>query len=122
MAARELPVIQKVHDLVLWYVPILNRFPVTHRRGIGERLVEGLYGLLEGLIRCRYAKDKLDRLEALNAELNVLRHQTRLCLELGLFQAPRYEFAAKALAEIGAELGNWTKYVKERMAAPGVPA
>ena len=79
-APRDLPVIQKVHDLVLWFIPILNRFPVTHRHGIGERMIDGLYGLLEGLIRCRYSRDKLERLETLNAELNVLRHQVRLCL------------------------------------------
>ena len=66
MSTRELPVIQKVHDLVLWFIPILNRFPITPRHGIGERMIDGPYGLLEGPIRCRYTKDKLTLLEALN--------------------------------------------------------
>jgi hypothetical protein len=26
-AAKELSVIQKAHDLILWYVPLLNRLP-----------------------------------------------------------------------------------------------
>ena len=39
MSTRELPVIQKVHDLILWFIPILNRFPVTHRHGIGQRAI-----------------------------------------------------------------------------------
>nr|WP_299491462.1 hypothetical protein [Acaryochloris sp. IP29b_bin.137] len=36
---EELPIIQKVFDLIKWYIPILNRLPKTHRFGLGERMV-----------------------------------------------------------------------------------
>ena len=39
-STRDLPVIQKVHDLILWFIPILNRYPVIHRRGIGEQMAD----------------------------------------------------------------------------------
>jgi hypothetical protein len=30
MKEQELPIIQKTYDLILWYVPILNRLPRDH--------------------------------------------------------------------------------------------
>ena len=76
--AFDLPVIQKTYDLVKWYIPILNRLPRDHRFTLGERMVNGLYDLLEGLITARYSHHKLEQLEQLNHRLDLLRHQTRL--------------------------------------------
>lgn len=76
---KELPIIQKTYDLIKWYIPILNRLPRNHRFALGDRLVNNLYDLLEGLIQARYAKnDKLDQLKSLNTQLDILRYQTRL--------------------------------------------
>lgn len=47
----DLPVIQKTYDLVRWYVPILNWLPHDHKFLLGDRIVNGLYDLLEGLIQ-----------------------------------------------------------------------
>ncbi len=71
--AVELPIIEKTRDLILWYVPLLNRFPRDHKFGLGERMMTGLYELLEELIAARYAKQKLERLEAINLRLEKLR-------------------------------------------------
>ncbi len=61
-----LPIIQKTYDLVKWYVPILNRLPKYHRFLLGDRIITGLYGLLDGLIIARYSPKKLVQLESLN--------------------------------------------------------
>lgn len=86
----DLPIIQRVYDLILWYVPRLNKFPRDHKFMIGDRIQNALYGLLEGLIRARYVQDKLFLLEALNTELEVLRYQTRLCRDFALLDVRRY--------------------------------
>ncbi|MEB3266277.1 MAG: four helix bundle protein [Cyanobacteriota bacterium] len=65
----ELPIIQATMDLIQWFVPLLNRLPHDHRFALGDRLVQGLYDLLEGLVAARYATAKLDHLEPLNARL-----------------------------------------------------
>jgi hypothetical protein len=39
----DLPVIQKTHDLIQWYVPILNRLPKAHKFTLGDRIVSKLY-------------------------------------------------------------------------------
>ncbi len=109
----ELSVIQKTYDLILWYVPILNRLPKEHKFALGDRLVTGLYELLEGLIQARYTpkavKPKL--LPALNNRLDVLRYQTRLLHDFKLINLQRYEHAARQLDAIGMELGGWLRAV-----------
>lgn len=92
--ANELPVVQRTYDLVLWYVPILNKLPRDHRFNLGDRLISNLYDLLEGLIATRYGRDnKITALERLNLKLELLRYQTRLLADLGLVSADRREFA-----------------------------
>lgn len=115
-ASLDLPVIQKTYDLIRWYVPILNRLPRDHRFTLGERMVNGLYGLLEGLILARYSHHKLEQLKQLNSQLDLLRHQTRLLLDFNLMQTERYEYVSKLLNEIGVELGGWIRQQQRQVA------
>jgi hypothetical protein len=110
----DLPIIQKTYDLIKWYVPILNRLPRDHRFTLGERMVSGLYTLLEELIRVRYAREKLPQLQALNIQLEILRHQTRLLLDFGLLSIRRYEYVGQHMNQIGMELGGWIKQQQNR--------
>jgi hypothetical protein len=110
----DLPVIQKTYDLVKWYVPILNRLPRDHRFTLGERIINGLYDLLEGLILARYSRDKLETLQTLNTRLDLLRHQTRLLLDFELMETKRYEYVGKLMNDIGTELGGWIRQQRQR--------
>jgi len=109
----ELPIIQKTHDLIKWYVPILNRLPRDHKFVLGDRIATGLYELLDGLIRVRYSKDKLSQLWELNTQLDILRHQTRLLLDFELLSARRFEYVGEQINTIGMELGGWIKYLQK---------
>jgi hypothetical protein len=111
----DLPIIQKTYDLIKWYVPILNRLPRDHKFALGERIVTGLYDLLEGLIQVRYTKEKLPQLTILNTQLEILRHQTRLLLDFQILSVQRYEFAGQQINGIGIDLGGWIK--QQRQAA-----
>ncbi|NOT60894.1 MAG: diversity-generating retroelement protein Avd [Acidobacteria bacterium] len=103
----ELPIIQKTYDLILWYVPLLNRLPRDHRFTLGERLIRELYELLEQLILARYETQKLARLETLNGKLDIVRLQTRLLKDFQLIDVRRYGYAAQLIDEIGRNLGGW---------------
>jgi hypothetical protein len=111
---QDLPVIQRTYDLIKWYVPILNRLPRDHKFLLGERIVTGLYDLLEGLIQARYAKEKLAQLEALNIKIDILRHQTRLLLDFNLIKTERYEYAGQQINAIGTELGGLIKQQRNK--------
>lgn len=108
----DLPIIQKTYDLIKWYVPILHRLPRDYKFTLGERIIMGLYSLLEELIQARYSNEKLLRLQAINSKLDILRHQTRLLLDFDLMQAPRYEFASQLINAVGVDLGGWIKQQK----------
>lgn len=106
---KELSIIQKTYDLIKWYVPILNRLPKAHKFTLGDRIINQLYELLEGLIKARYAQQKLTQLEPLNTQLDILRYQTRLLLDFQLISIQRYEYASQLIDNIGIELGGWIK-------------
>lgn len=103
----ELPIIQKTYDLIVWFVPILNRLPRSHKFILGDKIIERLYKMLEQFILARYEKDKLLRLETINPEIVVLRYQTRLLRKFDLIDDGRYEYASKMIDEIGRNLGGW---------------
>ena len=107
--AAELPIIQKTYDLIKWYVPLLNRLPREHRFQLGDRMIAGLYNLLESLVLARYQKDKLPLLQQLNSKLDVLRYQTRLLLDFDLIANRRYQHVSKLIDAIGTDLGGWIK-------------
>jgi hypothetical protein len=109
---EELPIIQKTYDLIKWYVPILHRLPRDYRFTLGDRMIIGLYSLLEELIQARYAREKVSRLRMVNSKLDILRHQTRLLLDFELMQAKRYEFASELINAVGVDLGGWIKQQK----------
>ena len=48
---KELIVITKTYDLILWSCNHTSRFPRNHRFVLGERLERNLYDLLETLIQ-----------------------------------------------------------------------
>ena len=112
---RELSIIQKTSDLIKYFIPIITRFPKTHKFTLGERLINRLYDLLEGLIEAKYAKNKLEKLKALNVKLDIIRHQTRFLLEFELINQKRYQYIIKLVDDIGTELGAWIKNTELRV-------
>ncbi|MCX7048137.1 MAG: diversity-generating retroelement protein Avd [Candidatus Sumerlaeota bacterium] len=106
---QDLPVIQKMYDFILWYVPLLNKMPRDQKFILGDRIQGTLYDLLEGLIMARYDPNRVAILQRLNARLDVLRFQTRLCVDMKLMTLHRHEFASRAMIEIGQQIGSWLK-------------
>ena len=109
----ELSVIQKTYDFIKWYIPILNRLPQSHKFTLGERIINQLYDLLEGLINAKYSRQKLAQLESLNNKLDLLRYQTRLLHDFELISLKRYEYINEQLKSIGKDLGAWIKQQKK---------
>lgn len=115
---NELPVIQKTYDFVKWFVPILNKLPRDHKFGLGERMIKQLYELLEGLLKARYTKNKLNQLADLNTKLDLLRYQTRLLYDFDLISVKRYQYINQQLQGIGVELGGWIKQQRQHNIKP----
>ena len=110
MAKREeLVVITKTYDLVLWSCNHTSRFPRNHRFVLGERIERGLYELLETLLQAKYKSDRASLLEAANLKLEILQFQFRLAKDLQCLRFQSYEFASRAVDEIGRLTGGWAR-------------
>jgi hypothetical protein len=107
--AGELAIIEQTRDLILWYVPLLNRLPRDHRFTLGERIINSLYELLEELVRARYSKQKIAQLEASNLRLELLRQQASLLLAFKLIDGRQFQHLSKLINTVGQSLGNWLK-------------
>src|SRR5262249_59925276 len=106
MSETELSVIRKTYDLVKWSCEHTSRFPRNHRFVLGERMERRLYALLETLIAARYSRDRHDLLRQANLSLEVLRFPMWPAKDLQCLRCNNYEFASKALLEIGREVGG----------------
>lgn len=104
--AADLPIIQKTYDLIRWYVPLINKLPRDYKFQLGDsplerlrqRMIAGLYDLLENLILARYQRNKLPQLQLINSKLEVLRYQTRLLLDFNLLSPKRYQYVVNSVA------------------------
>jgi hypothetical protein len=105
----ELPIIEQTRDLVLWYVPLLNRLPRDHRYTLGERIITSLYELLEELIQAKFSREKRAQLEASTLRLELLRQQARLLISFKLIDGGQYQHVSKLINAVGVSLGSWLK-------------
>src|ERR1700722_5645839 len=106
---KELVVITKTYDLILWSCHHTGKFPRNHRFVLGERIERNLYDVLEILIRAKYARQRQELLDQANLVLEILRFQMRLAKDLQCLKVESYGFAAKAIDEIGRLVGGWLK-------------
>ena len=110
MAKREeLTVITKTYDLILWSCNHTSRFPRNHRFVLGERIDRNLYELLETLLQAKYGRERSALLDAANLKLEILRFQMRLAKDLQCFKHNSYQYASKAIDEIGRLIGGWAR-------------
>ena len=74
MQRKELPVIQKLYDLILWFTNHLDNYPRARRFTLGRRIEDNLYDLLELCIEARYSgsqSEKLSYLKKANTRLEL---------------------------------------------------
>jgi hypothetical protein len=112
------PIVTKAYDLACWLLPRVNDFPRSYRFILGDRVITVTLDLVEGLIDASHLREKRATLEVVSMQLNRLRFLIRLSKDLKLLTASRYEYAARAMNEIGAMLGGWLKQQGERKGLP----
>lgn len=75
MSNETLPkAVQDCHNLLLWMIPQLDKFPRLRRFTLGERLEATLLTVLQALVEASYSRNKLAPLTSANLELEVARH------------------------------------------------
>lgn len=110
MAASTVPqAVQSCHELLLWLIPQLDKFPRSRRFTLGERIEAGLLAVLELLVEAAYTRNKESPLRRANLRLEVVRHVWRLAHELKVIATRQYEHGAKLIDELGRQIGGWLR-------------
>ena len=75
--------VQICHELLLWLIPQLDKFPRSRRFTLGERLETALLEVLERLVEAAYSQANAKRpmLASANRRLEMARHLWRLSHE-----------------------------------------
>ena len=104
-------VLTKLHDLLVYLVPQLNRFPRDQKFVLGDRIEVKLLEVQESCLRAYYGRDKRPHLIEANLGLEVTRHLIRLAHALRYFSNHSYAVTAQKVDEVGRMIGGWLKSV-----------
>jgi hypothetical protein len=110
--------VQAAHEILLWMIPQLDKFPRVRRYTLGERLESVLLEVLELTVEAAFAHHKRAALERANLRLETARHLWRLAFELEAVAGKSYEHGARLMDELGRQLGGWLKSAAAREPRP----
>lgn len=120
--ARPGPVaLEKHYGFLRWLLPSVEKFPRTVRFTLGERIEGAALDVLDLLIDATYSREPLALLRRINILLTRLRYLLRLAFDLRHLDGRRFEYAARAVDEIGRMIGGWIKSCKDDRYAPTRP-
>ena len=74
--------VQAAHELLLWIIPQIDKFPRVRRFTLGERLESTLLEVLEATLEAAFSARKQAALDRANLRLETARHLWRLTFEL----------------------------------------
>lgn len=101
--------LEKWYQFLRWLIPTVEKFPKSQKFTLGDRIQSGALDVLERLIEATYSRQAVPILMAANLGLEKLRLLFRLANDLYLLDLRRYEFAARAIDEVGRMVGGWIK-------------
>jgi len=101
--------VQSCHEVLLWLIPQLDKFPRVRRFTLGERIEVGLLEVLELLVEAAYTRNKEASLRRANLQLEVVRHLWRLAHELKVSATRQYEHGARLIDDLGRQIGGWLR-------------
>lgn len=101
--------VQSCHELLLWLIPQLDKFPRSRRFTLGERMESGILEVLEPLVEAAYTRNKNAPLRRANLKLEVVRHLWRVAHELKGTATRQYEHGARLMDDVGRQIGGWLR-------------
>ena len=118
MALRELTVYQKHYDLILYAIPIINRFPKSQRYVLGQQAMNTLLDIARLIIQAnrQRGKNRLRTLWVVDQKLEEFRLLIRLAKDLNMLAVKQYGLMAERADEVGRLLGGWIKQTRASVA------
>lgn len=91
----------------------LRQFPKSEKFSLAQDIKRTMFAVLEQIIRTNRSRDKRAAIYSIDTELEILRTQVRLAMELQFLPFAKYEVWSGHLAELGRMLGGWLKSVNK---------
>ena len=109
-AARQTgPALEKMYQLALWLVPLIEKLPRSHKFTLGDRVQSAALDTLLGLVQATYSRQRRGTLRDVNLRLHDLRLLLRLMADLRLIDLRRFEHGVRRLDEVGRLVGGWLR-------------
>jgi hypothetical protein len=89
--------------------PALAQFPRSEKHTLVAEIKATMANMVRLITRANKEPRKTEHLRQLDAELELLRTQVRLSMDLGFLPPRKYEQMSRLLTEIGKMLGGWIK-------------
>ena len=106
---EKLIIFQKAYALLLWFYPVINRIPKSHRIVLGRVLEEHALSLLAGVMKANELRGQ-SRVKAqleISRDLDFIRILLRICKDLRFVSIRQYGEGAEKINEIGRILTAW---------------
>lgn len=113
-------ILTRLHDLLLYVIPQINKFPRDQKFVLGDRIEGKLLEVQESCLRAYYGREKRTHLLEANLRLEITRHLVRLAHGLRLFSHHTYGVLAEKMDVVGRMIGGWLKAVAPP--SPGLPS
>jgi four helix bundle protein len=112
--AKDLVIFTQTYDLLTWLLPQCERFPKSQRFIVTQRLQGSALDFQETIFEAnaRGGAQRLQHLQAADAQLNKLRLYLRLSHQWNWLSSGQYEHASRLVAGIGKLLGGWIKQTR----------
>jgi hypothetical protein len=98
-----------MYEFLRWLIERVGKFPRDQRFLLGDRIENAGLDVLLLLVEAVYSRDKRGVLRRANLELEKLRWLIRLAQDSRLLSVSQYEYAAKQMTDVGAQIGGWIK-------------
>lgn len=113
MFENKLILFQKVYDFLVYFYPIINRIPKSHRLVLGKTLEEICIELLLLIVEANKTNGEERRClqKNISDKVDALRILIRLSKDLKFISIKQYVFTAEKVNEMGKMLNGWMKCV-----------
>jgi four helix bundle protein len=105
----DLKIRQKCEDLIIYGYGALRQFPKSERHVLSQEIRATMLAILRLIIVANRRYFKKTTMQELDAELDILRSQIRIAMELQFLPFQKYEVWSRHVDEIGRMVGGWMK-------------
>lgn len=114
MGMEDLVIYQKIYDLIVYSMPIVNRLPKSQRFVLGQRMQNSMLNIASLIVKANKLRSKQNVLYEIDIELEQLRLLIRVAKDMKYLPMRKYENHSQKVDEIGRLLGAWIKKVQGR--------